>query len=64
MSDITLFNFAFDNDRRLTKVIYKGREASIAQEFRRLLHYGNKGTKLVNSITDKWGERFQEGTDF
>jgi prophage antirepressor-like protein len=64
MSDITLSRFAFDEDRGLTKVVYKGREAAIGQEFGRLLRYAHKGGKLVDLISKEWADRFREGTDY
>jgi len=64
MNQIQLFNFAYDTDRRLTKVIYRGREAAIAPQLGRLLGYADKGTKLVHTIKGRWVERFQDGVDY
>jgi prophage antirepressor-like protein len=64
MHQIQLFNFAYDTQRRLTKVIYRGREAAVALEFGRLLGYAKNGSKLVDMITMRWADRFREGIDY
>jgi hypothetical protein len=65
MSDIMLFNFTFDANRKLTKVIYRGKEAVIATELGRLLGYTNNGSRLVQMITTgRWARRFREGIDY
>jgi prophage antirepressor-like protein len=65
MNQIQLFNFAYDTDRRLTKVIYRGREAVVATELGRLLGYSNNGSRLVQTISiGPWSERFREGVDY
>jgi hypothetical protein len=63
---IQVLNLEYDTGRYLTKVIYKGREAAIAQEFGCLLRYAKRGSKLVDSITspEKWANRFREGVDY
>jgi hypothetical protein len=47
MDQIQLFNFIYDTDRHLTKVVYRGREAVVAAELGRLLGYTNNGSRLV-----------------
>ena len=65
MNQIQLFDFAYDTDHRLTKVIYRGREAVVATELGRLLGYTNNGSRLVQMITSgRWAERFREGVDY
>ena len=65
MNPIQVFNLAYDADRWLTKVIYRGREAVIASELGRLLGYTNNGSRLVQMITTgRWAGRFREGTDY
>jgi prophage antirepressor-like protein len=64
MNQIQLFDFAYDAHRRLTKVIYRGREAVVATEFGRLLGYAKKGSKLVDMISMRWANRFREGVDY
>jgi prophage antirepressor-like protein len=65
--DIQVVNFAYDTNHRLTKVVYRGREAVVATELGRLLGYTNNGSRLVQMITTgrrSWTERFREGIDY
>jgi prophage antirepressor-like protein len=65
MNQIQLFNFSYDTDHRLMKVIYRGREAVVATELGRLLGYTNNGSRLVQMITSgRRAERFREGIDY
>jgi prophage antirepressor-like protein len=65
MNQIQLFDFAYDNNCRLTKVVYRGREAVVATELGRLLGYTNNGSRLVQMITSgRRAERFREGVDY
>jgi prophage antirepressor-like protein len=64
INQIQLFDFAYDAQRRLTKVIYRGREAVVAMELGQLLRYAKNGGKLVEMITTRWTEDFREGVDY
>jgi len=64
MNQIQLFDFAYDAQRRLTKVIYHGREAVVAMELGQLLRYAKNGGKLVEMITTRWAKGFREGIDY
>jgi prophage antirepressor-like protein len=65
MNQIQLFDFAYDHNCRLTKVVYRGREAVVATELGRLLGYTNNGSRLVQMITSgRWAKRFREGVDY
>jgi len=65
MCDIQVVNFAYDTSHRLTKVIYRGREAVVATELGRFLGYTNNGSRLVQMITSgRWATRFREGIDY
>lgn len=64
MNQIQLLDFAYDAHRRLTKVIYRGREAVVAMELGGLLRYAKNGGKLVEMITTRWSERFREDIDY
>jgi prophage antirepressor-like protein len=64
MNQIQLFDFAYDAQRRLTKVIYRGREAVVAMELGQLLRYAKNGGKLVEMITTRWAEGLREGIDY
>jgi prophage antirepressor-like protein len=64
MNQIQLFDFAYDAQRRLTKVIYRGREAVVAMELGGLLRYAKNGGKLAEMITTRWAERFRESIDY
>ena len=64
-NQIQLLDFAYDAHRRLTKVVYRGREAVVAAELGRLLGYTNNGSRLVQMITSgRWAKRFREGIDY
>jgi hypothetical protein len=64
MNQIQLFDFAYDAQRRLTKVIYRGRKAVVAMELGQLLRYAKNGGKLVEMITTRWAEGLREGIDY
>jgi prophage antirepressor-like protein len=65
MRGIQVLTFAYDTNHRLTKVIYRGREAVVTTELGRFLGYTNNGSRLVQMIsTGRWSRRFREGVDY
>jgi prophage antirepressor-like protein len=63
MNEIQVVNFAF-RGKRLTKVIYKGREACVAQELGQLLEYTKDGQTLTTMIGGRWKAKFITGKDY
>ena len=62
-NDIKVSNFFF-HGKGLTKVIYKGREACVAQELGRLLEYTKDGGTLTTMIGGRWKSKFINGRDY
>ena len=50
--------------KSLARVIYKGRDAIITQQFGDMLGYSDHGGRLVFSITHEWADEFEEGKDY
>jgi prophage antirepressor-like protein len=63
MNEIRIVNFSF-RGKGLTKVIYKGREACVAQELGQLLEYTKDGQTLTTMIGGRWKSKFVKGKDY
>ena len=63
IQDIQVVN-VFYRGKGLTKVIYKGREACIAQELGQFLGYTKDGQTLTTMIGGRWNSRFSKGRDY
>jgi prophage antirepressor-like protein len=63
MHEIRVVNFSF-RGKGLTKVIYKGREACVAQELGQLLEYTKDGQTLTTMIGGRWKSKFVKGKDY